>query len=416
MTAFPGIAEPSSSALSEVDRELLHMIYSGQLYPEAQVEAFEQLNCMFPTRTISRGTGASHPLSKSSGTLPPLSFDSNGRTCDLYDYVSRNRCVGLLILKKGRIVLEYHGLGHDSASRWMSMSMAKSVTSLLVGCAILDGDIRSLDDDLVEYLPPLAGSAFEGVSIRHLLQMTSGVRWNEEYTDSGSDRRRMLDLQASQESGAILSYMAGLPRVAEPGSRWNYSTGETHVAGALVHAATGKWLSNYLSEKLWSRLGMDHDATWWLEAPDGLEVAGSGMRATLRDYARLGQFVCLGGTIDSEPVVPKRWVAESGACAECTVGIASVPVRDRPPHQAVVTATWCHDRAGAGFSNGGGESRRARPVRPSQRSRVHHLRGSVGALFILRDAGSPRALPFGLSVPAGTHQLRRGHWNLSRGR
>jgi hypothetical protein len=320
MTAFPGIAEPSSSALSEVDRELLHMIYSGQLYPEAQVEAFEQLNCMFPTRTISRGTGASQPLSKSSGTLPPLSFNSNGRTCDLYDYVSRNRCVGLLILKKGCIVLEYHGLGHDSASRWMSMSMAKSVTSLLVGCAIVDGDIRSLDDDLVEYLPPLAGSAFEGVSIRHLLQMTSGVRWNEEYTDSGSDRRRMLDLQASQQSGAILSYMAGLPRVAEPGSRWNYSTAETHVAGALVHAATGKWLSNYLSEKLWSRLGMDHGATWWLEAPDGLEVAGSGMRASLRDYARLGQFVCLGGTIDGEPVVPKRWVAESGACAVVAPG------------------------------------------------------------------------------------------------
>jgi hypothetical protein len=125
----------------------------------------------------------------------------------------------------------------------------------------------------------------------------------------------MLDLQSSQQTGAILSYMASLPRVAEPGSRWNYSTGETHVAGALVHAATGKWLSNYLSEKLWSRLGMDDDATWWLESPDGLEVAGSGMRATLRDYARLGQFVCLGGTTDGERLVPERWVAESGACA-----------------------------------------------------------------------------------------------------
>jgi hypothetical protein len=314
------IVGPRPCGLSDVERDLLHRIYSGQLYPEEQLEAFERLETIFPSRTISRGGGASRALATSSDTLAPLCFSSNGKQCDLYDYVSRNRCIGLLILKKGRIVLEYQGLGHDSAAHWMSMSMAKSVTSMLVGCAIFDGDIRSLDDDLVEYLPQLSGSAFEGVSIRQLLQMTSGVRWNEEYTDASSDRRRMLDLQASQQSGAILSYMAGLPRVAEPGSRWNYSTGETHVAGALVHAATGKWLSDYLSEKLWSRLGMDHNATWWLESPDGLEVAGSGMRATLRDYARLGHFVCLGGRIDDEPVVPKDWVAESGACAVAAPG------------------------------------------------------------------------------------------------
>jgi CubicO group peptidase (beta-lactamase class C family) len=145
--------------------------------------------------------------------------------------------------------------------------------------------------------------------------MTSGVRWNEEYTDPHSDRRRMLDLQISLERGVIMSFMASLPRIAQPGTCWNYSTGETHVAGALVHSATGKWLSDYLSERLWSRLGMDEDATWWLEAPGGLEVAGSGIRATLRDYARLGQFVCDGGIIAGEPVLPERWVEDSGACA-----------------------------------------------------------------------------------------------------
>lgn len=320
MMGPPAIAEPAIRGLSEPERELLHRIYSGQLYPEEQVEAFDRLETIFPTRTISRGRAAPQPLPTSADALPPLCFNSNGKQCDLYDYVSRNRCVGLLILKNGRIVLENHELGHDSGSRWMSMSMAKSVTSLLVGCAISDGHIRSVDDDLVDYLPELGGSAFEGVSVRQLLQMTSGVGWNEEYTDPCSDRRRMLDLQASQQSGAILSYMASLGRVAEPGSRWNYSTGETHVAGALVHAATGKWLSDYLSDKLWSRLGMDRDATWWLEAPEGLEVAGSGMRATLRDYARLGRFVCLGGSIAGEPVVPEGWVADSAACAVTAPG------------------------------------------------------------------------------------------------
>jgi hypothetical protein len=316
MTGARELAKPGlAPGLSDGERNLLHRIYAGQLLPGEQVDAFAQLETIFPTRRISRGDGAARALTVLSQRLAPLSFSSNGKQCDFYDYVSRNRCVGLLILKDGGIVLEHHELGHDTRTRWMSMSMAKSVTSLLIGCAIFDGSIRSLDDQLVEYLPELSGSAFEGVNIRQLLQMTSGVRWNEEYTDPQSDRRRMLDLQASQQPGATLAYMATLPRVAVPGSRWNYSTGETHVAGELVHAATGKWLADYLSDRLWSRLGMDEDATWWLEAPGGLEVAGSGMRATLRDYARLGRFVCDGGVVDGEPLVPAGWVTASGACA-----------------------------------------------------------------------------------------------------
>ena len=301
--------------LSASDREVLHNIYSGKLFPAAQLDAFEYVETIFPTRIVSCGGGAARPLVRSSKQLPGLAFESNGKQCDVYDYVSRNRCIGLLILKEGEIVLEHHELGHDSSTRGISMSMAKSVTSLLVGCAIFDGHIRSVDDRLVEYLPELSGSAYEQVTIRQLLQMTSGVRWNEEYTDRQSDRRHMLELQALQQPGAIMAYMASLPRVAAAGSLWNYSTGETHVAGALVHSATGKWLSNYLAERIWSRLGMDQVATWWLEAPGGLEVAGSGMRATLRDYARLGRFVCDGGSIGGETVVPKNWLRLSASCA-----------------------------------------------------------------------------------------------------
>lgn len=315
MMAARHLATPArAEGIAVADRELLHRIYSGQLFPGEQLEAFERLETIFPTRIVSRGSGAARPFIRSAAAVPSLCFTSNGKRCDLYDYVSRNRCVGLLVLKNGELILEHHELGHDSGTRWMSMSMAKSVTSLLVGCAIFDRYIRSLDDELAEYLPELSGSAFEGVTIRQLLQMTSGVGWNEDYTDPGSDRRRMLDLQASQQPGAILSYMATLPRVAPPGSRWNYSTGETHVAGALVRAATGKWLSAYLAERLWSRLGMDQVATWWLEAPGGLEVAGSGLRATLRDYARLGQFVCDGGAIDGERTLPEAWTKLSGSC------------------------------------------------------------------------------------------------------
>jgi CubicO group peptidase (beta-lactamase class C family) len=186
--------------------------------------------------------------------------------------------------------------------------VVKSMTATLIGAAIQDGHIASIDDPIVNYLPRFKGTAYDGVTVKHLLQMTSGVAWNETYTDPSSDRRRMLEAQIGQQPGAILDLMAALPRAAEPGNRWNYSTGETHVAGALVRAATGKPVADYLSEKIWSRVGMEADATWWLESPDGLEVGGSGLSATLRDYGRFGLFLLNGGAIDGQQVLPEGWL------------------------------------------------------------------------------------------------------------
>jgi len=123
----------------------------------------------------------------------------------------------------------------------------------------------------------------------------------------------MLQLQIDQQPGAIIDYMASRPRVAPPGTAWKYSTGDTHLVGALMHAATGKWLSDYLSEKIWSKLGMEADAAWWLEAKEGLEVAGSGLFATMRDYARFGRFILGDGTIDGERVLPEGWMQDAGA-------------------------------------------------------------------------------------------------------
>jgi len=195
----------------------------------------------------------------------------------------------------------------------MSMSVVKSMAAILVGAAIKDGYITSIDDSIVRYLPEMAGSAYDGVSVRNLLQMASGVAWNETYTDPSSDRRRMLDAQIGQQPGEILELMAALPRAAEPGTRWNYSTGETHVVGALVAAATNRPVAEYLSEKIWSQAGMEADANWWLESPDGLEVGGSGLSATLRDYARFGLFMLEDGVVDGENVLPEGWMADAGS-------------------------------------------------------------------------------------------------------
>lgn len=286
-------------------------VYSGRLMPDEQVRVFGQTERAFATRAVRRGAAVRALGGAPAAGLPEFPILANGTTYDLYDYMSRNRVAGLLVMQDDALVHEQYELGITAATRWLSMSMAKSVSTTLVGAAIRDGYIASVEDPLTRYLPELSGSGYDGVSIRALMQMTSGVQWDDTHTNPASERRRMLDLQIAQQPGAIMRYMAGLPRTSPPGTSWNYSTGETHVVGALVRAATGKWLADYLSERIWSRIGTEADAAWWLESPGGLEVAGSGLCATLRDYARFGRFILEGGVIDGEAVLPEGWTAEA---------------------------------------------------------------------------------------------------------
>ncbi len=286
-------------------------VYDGTLNLDAEVNTFRHIDELFPSRVVRHG-GKPLPLPRSKKRLPDLSFTSEGVPYSIEDYLSRNRIAGLLIIKDGEIALERYRFGNTEQTRWVSWSVVKSISSTLLGAAIHDGYIGGLDEPVTKYLPELSRSAYAGVSIRNLLQMASGVGWNETYTDPSSDRRHMLELQIGQHPGTILKFMATLPRVAPPGTRWNYSTGETHVLGALLQAAVKRPLSQYLSEKIWTKLGMETDATWWLESPGGLEVGGSGLSATLRDYGRFGVFVCNGGRAGGEQVVPANWFPDAG--------------------------------------------------------------------------------------------------------
>lgn len=303
-TGSAAVAVTSEGAAS------IRSAYAGLLLPEAQVQLFRATDRIFPTRVIAHGSRV-HPLATTPRSLADLRVASNGATYDFYDYVSRNRVAGLLVIKDGRIALEHYELGNGPATRWVSMSMAKSISTTLVGIAVQDGFISSLDAPLTDYLPELASSGYADASIRHLLQMTSGVRWDDTHTDPASDRRHMLELQIDQQPAAILRYVTTRPRIAAPGTVWNYSTGETHIVGALLHAAVGRWLSDYLSERIWVPFGMESDATWWLESPQGLEVAGAGISATLRDYGRFGLFMLGNGIIDGRRVLPDGWVREA---------------------------------------------------------------------------------------------------------
>jgi CubicO group peptidase (beta-lactamase class C family) len=294
-------------------------MYDGRLTPALAATTFRNIDRLFPSRVIARGPNVS-PLLPAATLLTAPMCRSRDQVVSLDEYMRLNRVSGLLVLKNGRVALERYALGATEQTHWMSMSVAKSITSTLIGIAVQEGEIGSLNEPVTQYVPPLAGSAYDGVSIRDVLMMASGVKWNETYTDPTSDRRRLLEAQIAQKPGAALGLMASLPRAAPAGSVFNYSTGETLVAGEVVRGAVGMSLSSYLSEKLWKPLGMESDATWWLDSPDGHEIAGSGISATLRDYGRFGQFILSGGKIGWRRVLHGGWVAAAGSPKTLTSG------------------------------------------------------------------------------------------------
>lgn len=221
-------------------------------------------------------------------------------------YMAGQRAAGIVIIQDGKIRFERYGFGFDAKGRWTSFSVAKSFTSTLVGAAIKDGYIKSLEDKVSTYIPGLRGSAYDDVSVRQLLTMSSGVRWNEDYEDPNADVARFNEAKPEAGMDATVSYMRKLPRAHPPGEVWHYNTGETNLIGVLVSSATKKPLTQYLQEKLWQPAGMEAKATWLL-GPTGHEIAGCCIQAATRDYARFGLFVLGGG----KDVVPDDWFAQA---------------------------------------------------------------------------------------------------------
>lgn len=239
--------------------------------------------------------------------MPIAAFAKGGdKEKELEDFISEQKVAGLLILQDGKIRLERYAAGHNRSKLWSSLSVAKSVTSTLVGAAIKDGYIKSVDDYVTEYIPELKESAYDSVKISHLLTMTSGIRWNENYTDPNSDISRFSTDSIEPGLNATVSYMKSLPAVEEPGKKFLYSTGETHLLGVLVTEATDQTLSDFLSSKIWKPYGMEQSATWRVDRT-GKEMAGCCLQMTLRDFARFGQFVLEDGRINGESIVPMNW-------------------------------------------------------------------------------------------------------------
>jgi CubicO group peptidase (beta-lactamase class C family) len=297
LAAAPPLAAKDPPSVGQQREDVL-------FWTQAEREArFPRMSTLFPSDRVAHGTHV-HALPQGR----PLTPRWDNASATVADYMRQYHVAGVMVLQHGRIRLQRYAPGFGPRQRWTSFSVAKSVTSTLLGIALRQGDVHSLDDTLATYIPQLRGSAYAKVTVRQLLTMTSGVLWNEDYSDPDSDVAQMYRSACHDGLAHVLSYLRTLPRAWPAGTHWNYNTAETDLLGILVQRATHRSLAQYLSQTIWKPYGMAADAYWLKDECDGSDTGGSGLSATLADYARIGQFMLDGGRIDGKPVIADAWM------------------------------------------------------------------------------------------------------------
>jgi CubicO group peptidase (beta-lactamase class C family) len=303
-SAAASIAEPREH-LPDADDFLLWA-------PCLQSYGYRIVDRLFATRTIARPT---HPMALPRGRELDLFYTINGERRGVAELMDRNAIAGLLIIQDGRIVLERYGLGLKPADRWSTMSMVKSMSAVLVGAAIADGFLNGVDDPVADHLPQLAASAYAGVTVRHLLTMSSGVAWLEDYAGRTSHVNQYSRLLAARKPGGVLELLRTLSSAHPPGTVWSYNTGDTYLLGAVLTAATRTTLADYMEKTIWQPCGMEFDGFYTLDCEGGQEIAGSRAGMTLRDIGRIGLLVASDGMASGRRILPAGWVDAMSARA-----------------------------------------------------------------------------------------------------
>ena len=222
-------------------------------------------------------------------------------------FLDTMNAAGMMVLQDGKVRYEVYRLGLKPEDRWTSFSVAKSFTSTLLGAAVKDGYLQ-LSDPVTKYLPGLVGSAYDGVTVEQVATMTSGVAWNEDYTDPKSDVAQMLSVQPVTGEPQSVTYAKTLKRQVQPGEKWVYKTLETNLLGDIVSAAVGEDLASYAKSRIVDPAGFAGSLFWMTDLSDR-PIAGCCVSVRLSDYARMGQWVMEGG----QPSVPADWFANAGA-------------------------------------------------------------------------------------------------------
>ena len=275
--------------------------------PPAIVENFRSMTRFFDTRKVQR-SGPRYRIPYESKKLPDA-YPYKGGQHNLTAWIERTGTTGIIIIHDGKIAFERYYRGNNARTRWISWSVCKSMISALVGFAIQEGLIDSVADPVTAYVPFLKASGYNGVRIKDVLQMSSGIAFNEDYADFHSDINRMGRTFAL--GTAMDDFVLSLANQRPPGSFHHYVSMDTQVLGMVLREATGESLSRYMEKCLWSRLGTEADAFWIIDG-NGMELAFGGFNAILRDYARFGLlFLNKGKNFRDQQILPVQWIKDS---------------------------------------------------------------------------------------------------------
>ncbi|WP_392562412.1 serine hydrolase [Orbus sturtevantii] len=255
------------------------------------------------------------PIPQDLKDLTSISYQFDGHAYSLNDYIQRNDVTGMMVIKDGKIVWQYYGNGNDDTTLWTSRSVGKSVVSTLVGVALKEGKIADLDDLIIKYNPDVKGTVWENVTVRQLLQHTSGVEWGEDYTDPHSDFAQLTLCEAGDDVYNCVNNLIKSPSrkaYAKPGEAWSYSSGGAWLLGDTLEKATGVPIATYLQEKIWQPYGMVKDGVWQSYQVGKHDVGAHGFNATLEDWSKFGLFIANNGVLpDGTAVLPDNWVKEA---------------------------------------------------------------------------------------------------------
>jgi CubicO group peptidase (beta-lactamase class C family) len=262
---------------------------------------------LFPSRPVPR---AATPWLFKRASEPPISYTFKADRFSIEDYLGRNPTTGLLIAKDDTILYEHYQYARTDSDRFLSQSMAKTITAMLIGIAVAENKIRSIDDPVSAYVPGLAGTEYGGTTLRALLHMSSGVAFTENYDGSDDITRLSRDLFGEPGKDPVASVAQFNTRVAPPGTRWHYASSETEVLGLVLRAAVGKPVADYLRDRIWQEIGTEADASWAIDGT-GQEVTYCCFNAVLRDYARLGRLLAYDGAWEGRQLIPRQWLLDA---------------------------------------------------------------------------------------------------------
>jgi CubicO group peptidase (beta-lactamase class C family) len=275
--------------------------------PEHLVATYSHYGEMFPSRQVKR---AATPWQFKRAAEPAISYTFKSERYSIADYLARNPATGLLIARDDTILYEHYQYARTDSDRFLSQSMAKTITAMLVGIAVAENKIKSIDDPVSAYVPRLASTEYGGTSLRALLHMSSGVSFTENYDGADDVSRLARDLFVAPGKDPVASVAQFNTRVAPPETKWHYASSETEILGLVLRAAIGQPVADYLGERIWQAIGTEADASWAIDGT-GQEITFCCFNAVLRDYARLGRLLAYDGAWEGRQLIPKAWLLDA---------------------------------------------------------------------------------------------------------